>query len=417
MPNDRPPEVLANRDARRLLLERQGLCRPPRRKLKAADLQALIEDLGYVQLDSISTVARAHHMILFARNETYRPKLLDRLLERERSLFENWTHDAAVIPTAFFPFWQHRFDREKEQLKARWQKWRREGFLDAMDEVLAHVQDKGPTRARDLTPGRDGEGGKKPAESAWWDWHPAKTALEYHWRCGALAVCRREGFQKVYDLTERVIPAAHRAPPPHPAAFRDWACREALARLGLASSGEIAAFWHLVTPKEAAVWCKAELAKGTIVEVSVAPAARGKSDSGKPRPAFALPETLETLAGLPPAPPRIRALSPFDPVIRNRLRLERVFGFDYRIEVFVPAAKRRYGYYVFPLLEGERLIGRIDMKHDKAIDALKVSSLWLEPKVRLTTARQTRLDAELERQRRFIGADRVVFADGYLKEA
>jgi len=111
----------------------------------------------------------------------------------------------------------------------------------------------------------------------------------------------------------------------------------------------------------------------------------------------------------------IRALSPFDPVIRNRLRLERVFGFDYRIEVFVPAAKRRYGYYVFPLLEGERLIGRIDMKHDKAIDALKVSSLWLEPKVRLTPARQGRLEAELDRQRRFIGAAHLRFNDGYVK--
>ena len=404
------PEILSNKDARRLLLARQGLCRPPRRKLSAAGLQALIEALGYVQLDSISTVARAHHMILFARNETYRPKLLSRLIERDRSLFENWTHDAAVIPTVYFPYWQHRFAREKDALKERWQKWRREGFLDAMDEVLAHVQDKGPTRARDLTPEQDGK--PKTADSSWWDWHPAKTALEYHWRCGTLAVCHREGFQKVYDLTERVIPEAHLSAPPAPAAFKDWACQEALARLGIATSGDIANFWNLVPPKETAAWCKTKLAEGKLIEVLVTPA-----DKGKPRPAYALPGTLEELRELPPAPPRIRALSPFDPVIRNRQRLERVFGFDYRIEVFVPAAKRRYGYYVFPLLEGERLIGRIDMKHDKPADALKVSSLWLEPKVRLTPARQARLEAELDRQRRFIGAERIVFADGFLKQA
>lgn len=408
MPNDRSPEILANRDARRLLLERQGLCRPPRRKLAAVGLQTLIEDLGYVQLDSISTVARAHHMILFARNETYRPELLARLIERDRSLFENWTHDAAVIPTAFFPYWQHRFAREKEALRARWQKWRRDGFLDAMDKVLTHVTTEGPTRARDLTPKNDGT--KKSAESSWWDWHPAKTALEYHWRCGALSVCRREGFQKVYDLTDRVIPEAHRGPPPDLAAFRDWACREALARLGIASSSEIAGFWHLVSPKEAASWCKDKLASGDLMELLIAPA-----DKGKPRPAYALPGTLEEIHDLPPAPPRIRALSPFDPAIRNRQRLERIFGFDYRIEVFVPAAKRRYGYYVFPLLEGERLIGRIDMKHDKQADALKVSSLWLEPKVRLTPARQGRLEAELDRQRRFIGAAHLRFNDGYVK--
>jgi uncharacterized protein YcaQ len=402
------PETLTNSDARRLLLQRQGLCRPARRKLTAKGLQALIEDLGYVQLDSISTVARAHHMILFSRNETYRPKLLTRLIETDRSLFENWTHDAAIIPTAFFPYWRHRFAREETALRARWRKWRRAGFEDAMDEVLARVRAEGPTRARDLTPD-NGDGPKKDPAASWWDWHPGKTALEYHWRCGALAICRREGFQKVYDLTERVIPPQHLGPPPDPAAFRDWACRAALARLGIATSGEIANFWNLVSPKEAAAWCKAQLGKD-LIEVLVT-----QADGGKPRLAYAKPDVLEEVRDLPPAPPRIRALSPFDPVIRNRQRLERVFGFSYRIEVFVPAAKRLYGYYVFPLLEGERLIGRIDMKHDKAADTLKVSSLWLEPKVRLTPARQARLEAELDRQRRFIGAERVVFVDGYVK--
>ena len=227
--------TVTNKDARRLLLARQGLSAPPHRKLTLEGLHELIVQLGFVQLDSINTVERAHHQILFSRNQTYRHAQLKRLHERERALFENWTHDASVIPCRFYPYWQHRFARERERLKERWRKWRRDGFEDQIDDVLEQIRAHGPAMSRDL--GKDGE---KTAEAAaaggdgWWDWHPSKTALEYHWRTGALAVCRRDGFQKVYDLTERVIPADHRGPPPSDEELVDWACDSALARLGLA---------------------------------------------------------------------------------------------------------------------------------------------------------------------------------------
>jgi len=132
------PLVISNRDARQLFLERQGLSAPPRVKLTDAGLLALIEGLGFVQVDSIKTVARAHDMILFARNQTYKPQQLVRLLEDERSLFEHWTHDAAVIPTAFYPYWRHRFAREEALLLERWRKWRRPGF----EEIFAAVLDR-----------------------------------------------------------------------------------------------------------------------------------------------------------------------------------------------------------------------------------------------------------------------------------
>ncbi len=136
---------------------------------------------------------------------------------------------------------------------------------------------------------------------------------------------------------------------------------------------------------------------------------------GKPRRAYARPGLLAELAQLPEPPKRLRVLSPFDPILRDRKRAQRLFDFDYRIEVFVPAAKRRYGYYVFPLLEGDRLIGRIDMKCERQIGCLAVKGLWLEPGCRFTAGRRDRLDAELERLRRFVGTDRLVFADGYLR--
>ncbi len=399
------PRLIDNRTARRLFLARQGLAFPPHRKLDDAGLLALIEHLGFVQLDSIQTVERAHHMILFARNQTYRQKQLHRLVERDGALFENWTHDAAVIPSRFFPYWRLRFAREEARLRERWRKWRGGDFEAELEDVLRHVSGNGRVMAREL--GNDDESGRK-SSGGWWDWHPSKTALEYLWRCGHLAVAARDGFQKVYDLTERTLPRCHLEAAPCEAETVDWACRSALERLGIATSGEIAAFWDLVTPAEAKAWCAARRG-GELEEVMVA-----NAQGGRPRAAFCFADA-DPGAELPEPPKRLRVLSPFDPLIRDRKRCERLFGFHYRIEVFVPAARRRYGYYVFPLLEGDRLIGRLDMKHERDSGALKVKGLWLEPKVKLSAARRNRLEAELERQRRFTGADRVAFKNGAIK--
>ena len=390
--------LITNRQARRIRLAAAGLMTAPHRRLTDRGLLELIDAMGYVQLDSIQTVERAHHHILFARSQTYRQAQLSRLAERDGTLFENWTHDAAVIPSRFYPYWRHRFERERDRLSERWRKWRRDGFEAFYDHVLARIRDEGALMARDF--GETGRKGAGKAGEGWWDWHPEKTALEYLWRTGALAVARREGFQKVYDLPERVLPAEHLEAQVAAADYVDWKCRAALDRLGFATSGEIAEFWGGVTPAEAAAWCRAQQAAGAVIEVAVAPA-----DGSKPRPAFARPGLPDTLADLPDPPARLRALSPFDPLIRGRAQTERIFGFHYRIEIFVPAAKRQYGYYVFPLLEGNRLVGRIDMKHDRDTGVLGVKGLWWEDKVWPSKGRLARLDAELERIRRFTGAE------------
>lgn len=400
------PTVIPNSHARRLLLQRQGLCAAPRQKLDAAGLKRMIEAMGFVQVDSIATVERAHHMILLARNETYRPALLTRALERDRALFENWTHDASIIPSRFFPYWRPRFRREAERLRTRYRDWHGEVFEDHLTELLDHIRAQGPVMARDFNHTRP------QTARGWWDWHPAKTALEFLWRTGALSICRREGFQKVYDLTERVMPPELLDDHPHDADFVDWAASSALERLGVATSGELAAFWASLTPAEAKRWCEERLAAGEVIEVLVEGA-----DGRPPRKAICQPNLPERLRELAEAPPRLRVLSPFDPVIRDRNRLQRLFDFDYRIEIFVPAPQRRYGYYVFPLLEGERFVGRLDMRHDKAADALRVTALWPEPRVKWGKDRRRRLEAELERHRRYLGAGRVAFDDGSLQSA
>jgi uncharacterized protein YcaQ len=402
------PPLIPNRDARRAFLAAQGLARPVGGRLTRESLYGLIEDLGFVQVDSINTVERAHHLILFSRNHGYRQGQLSHLLERKAALFENWTHDASIIPTRFYPYWMSRFAKERETLRERWRKWRQGDYEAMLDQVLGHVRSEGPVMARHL----GGDDGKKNADDksgGWWDWHPSKTALEYLWRTGELAVARREGFQKVYDLTERVIPAEHREEAPERAALIDWACQGALDRLVFATSGELAAFWDAVTPAEAAAWCRERLGKD-LVEVAVEPAKGGKA-----RTAFAWPDYRERLAETPTPPGAVRVLSPFDPLIRDRNRTERLFDFRYRIEVFVPEAKRQYGYYVFPLLEGDRLIGRIDMKRTKD-GALSVSALWLEPRLKFTRAREAKLASELDRLARFVGAEAVRFENGFLRE-
>jgi len=361
-------------------------------------------------------VERAHHMILFARNQNYQQDHLRQLLEDDRQIFEHWTHDAALIPVEFYPHWRHRFSLAEVHLRERWRRirpkdnsgGRRIGFEDMMDQVRNHVSRNGPTLARDLKTKTIAPKNKK--KNAWWEWHPSKTALEFLWRTGDLSITRRDGFQKVYDLSSRVIPArARRRTKQSENGFIDWACNNALDRLGFAAPGELAAYWGSINAAEAKSWCGANLGN-QLIEVLV------ESADGSPaKPAFARPELLHEITASAPPPGRLRLLSPFDPLIRDRKRLQRLFNFDYRIEIFVPEAQRKYGYYVFPMLQKDRLIGRIDVKARRDDDTLHVAGLWLEPRLNFTQARQKSLAAELGRHAKFIGTKQVTYAPGYLK--
>ena len=392
--------LVSNPQARRIFLAKAGLSAPPQKALSKAGLLRLIEDIGFVQVDSIQIVERAHHQILFSRNQTYRREHLTALLERDGELFEHWTHDASVIPSVFFRYWKHRFRRTALTIGERWQKWHGEGFDAAFEETYARIATGGPFMSRDFKAEDHVSGG-------WWNWHPSKTALEYLWRTGRLAIAGRVNFQKIYDLSERVLPPHYYEPEVSEAEFVDWACRGALQRLGFATSGELAAFWGLITPQEAKDWVVQH--RDQLCEVLIAPA-----DGSKPRPSFAFAGFPEILGDIPEPPARLRVLSPFDPLLRDRNRSERLFGFTYRIEVFVPEAKREYGYYVFPLLEGDRMVGRIDMKAERKKGVLEVRRLWLEKGVRASAGRLEKLDAELLRLARFTGVERVDYLDGWL---
>ena len=391
--------VLKNARARHVFLQRHGLSDAPSGAGKGADLAALIAGLGFVQLDSVNTFARAHDLILWSRRQQYRPAALGHALARDRDVFEHWTHDAAAIDMGLFAHWRHKFARDAAVLEGRWTSWRRDDFTQKIDEVLRQVSDHGACSSGDV--GKDESRGS----GGWWDWHPSKTALEYLWRSGQLSVVRRDGFRKVYDLTERVIPAERLNARVDEAQTVDWACGAALDKLGFATSAELAAFWDLTTKQEAKDWAVAALADGRAIEVDVAGA-----DGGLKR-VLARPEVMDETVAAPQN--RVRIVSPFDPALRDRKRAEWLFGFHYRIEIFVPAPKRQYGYYVFPVMEADRLIGRIDMKRNG--DVLDVTAFWPEAGVQMGAGRLARLRAELSRAARFGGCGDLRYAADWLR--
>jgi len=392
------PIQIDNKSARRLFLHRHGLGINPAAACTKLDIQKTIENIGFVQVDSIRTVERAHHLILFSRHQTYKHTMLETLLERDRSLFENWTHDASIIPSKFYPYWKHQFEQQKTTIQARWEKWRRKGFVEMSKEVADYVNKNGPTLSRDLKPATTG---KKP-KPGWWDWHPSKIALEYLWRTGQTAISRRIGFQKAYDLAHRVIPAAHFGENVTREKYLDWVCSSALDRLGFATHSEIAAFWGLINPALAKSWIEKNTAGLVQVEVR-------SHDNKNCKPVWTRQHTLDEIADLASPPKRLRILSPFDPLLRDRKRALFLFGFDYKIEMFVPEKKRKYGYYVFPILQGDRLIARIDMKADRKAETLNVKNLWAQQGINWSMARKDALESELLRLARFTGLKNLNF--------
>lgn len=393
--------VLSNDQARRLFLARHGLMEPPSGGAKGGALAELVNGLGFVQVDSVNTFARAHDLILWSRRQTYRPESLRWINDRSRATFEHWTHDASIIPMEFYPMWRMRFERDRGRLHSKWKDWHGQGFHPEIDKVLAQVADGGACCSSDM------EDERVEKSTGWWDWKPSKVALEYLWRSGELAVTKRSGFRKFYDLSERVIPPEYLNARLSDAEIVEWACAAALDRLGFATSGELAAFFDLIRPDDAKAWVAQAVAGGRVVAVDVTCA------DGQLRRSIMWPKDLETLNELPEASPRIRVLSPFDPALRDRKRAERLFGFHYRIEIFVPAPKRRYGYYVFPVMEGTRLIGRIDMARGE--EALCIRAFWAEPGVRMGAGRVARLTAELDRAARFASTGEVRLAPDWLR--
>ncbi|MEO1575165.1 MAG: crosslink repair DNA glycosylase YcaQ family protein [Pseudomonadota bacterium] len=353
------------------------------------DVLGTVQRIGLLQLDTIRVVARAHHHILWTRNQNYREPMLGQAMTDRRELFEHFTHDASLLPMAMYPMWRRQFRRMED--KARKWGWH-SGMSGARDrrEILERIRQEGPLCTRDFQ--------SQPRKKAVWSRPPHKLALDYLWYAGELATSHRTNFIKYYDLTERVVPSKQRAQAPGEQAQIDWLCEAALARLGYATPGDLQRFWDAVTNAEARAWVDRQT---DLVPVAV------ESADGSWHRAVAPADIEDSLAALPKPTSRLRIVNPFDPLIRDRKRLKRLFGFDYTIEIFVPAAKRRWGYYVYPLLEGERMVGRTEVTGDRKRSLLTVKNFWTEAGVTWGPNREDKLEAELMRMARFVGADEI----------
>ncbi len=378
-----------NRTARALWLQSHGLGQAP---TGALDLAQIIKDLGFVQLDSIQVVARAHHHIFWSRNQNYREPMLDKFMRIERGVFEHFTHDASVIPMQFLPMWRRQFRRLTAKIdKKGWYK----SMPDAAGraEIRDRITAEGPLSSHDFDT-------KISGKKEMWSRPPHKLGLDYMWYGGELATCHRDGFTKYYDLGERIFDQDLWQAELSEDVQITQLCNAAIARLGFGSLGEVQKFWDAVDRAEVSHWA----AKAHLQEVEV------QTYDGSWVQTLAAPDIEARLAELAPATSRLRILNPFDPAIRDRARAERLFGFEYRVEMFVPAAKRKWGYYVYPILEGDRFVGRIEVKADRKASTLNALQLWEEPGVKWTGARRQKLEAELVRMARFVGVDDVVWA-------
>jgi uncharacterized protein len=356
--------------ARLLHVAAQGLDRRTSRRATKHDVLESIRRMGVLQIDTISVVARSPYLVLFSRLGTYETRWLDALLA-EGKLFEYWAHEASFIPIEDYPLFRHnmlRPDGMGWKYRIAWVEQHRH----ELDRVLDHVRAHGPVRSADF---ERREGGA----SGWWGWKPEKRALEYLLTAGELMVARRQSFQRVYDLRERVHPDWNdELLPPQEEAERQLVLR-AVHALGVTTSAWVADYFRMDrrrTPSHVHALADA----GELIEVHV----DGWDDVAYIHPAHH--DTAEAAADGALKPTLTTLLSPFDPLVWDRGRARKVFGFDYRLECYTPAPKRKYGYFVLPLLRRGTLVGRLDTKAHRQDGRFEVRSLFFESGVRVTDA-------------------------------
>lgn len=359
--------VFTARAVAALFLERQHLDRPRARRLTAASLARFAEDTGGIQLDSINVVDRAHLLTLWSRFGPYERTALERLIYDRRVLFEYWAHVACLVSTAHFPAWRRAMLDYRHRHKG-WTKFLKR-HPRVLREIEAAISERGPLGNADFQHTRRGRA------SGWWSWKPATHALDFLWMSGRTTVHSRVHFQKRFDLLERVLPDALAAEALDAVAFRRWHLERSLHAMGAATDTDLR--MYLTFPRTAASERAAALRemvrRGEVVEIAVA------GDRGR---WYALSRDIEPLAAAGRRRVASRGatlLSPFDSFLWHRERVARLFGYDYRIEVYVPAARRTFGYYALPLLVDGQLIGRVDTKLHRADRRLELRHVCFEP--------------------------------------
>ncbi|EFC58045.1 winged helix-turn-helix domain-containing protein [Enterobacter cancerogenus] len=377
--------------ARHLHLAAQGLLKKPRRRAQPTDILSTVQRMSLLQIDTINIVARSPYLVLFSRLGNYQPQWLDNAL-RQGELMEYWAHEACFLPRSDFALVRHRMlSPDKMGWKYR-QDWMLEHAAE-IEQLIAHIQEKGPVRSADFEHPRKGASG-------WWEWKPHKRHLEGLFTSGKVMVIERRNFQRVYDLTHRVMP--------HWDDQRDLLTQEAAEAVMLENSARslgifrpqwLADYYRLRQPALKPLlerWQQEQ----RVVPVSV------DSLGEMWLHADLLPLLPQALDGKLQAT-HSAVLSPFDPVVWDRKRAEQLFNFSYRLECYTPAPKRQFGYFVLPLLHQGQLVGRMDAKMHRKTGTLEIIALYLEDGVKVTASLEKGLTSAISEFARWQDAHRV----------
>jgi uncharacterized protein YcaQ len=346
------PLSLSLAEARRVALHAQQFGSRPSAPRTVPALTAIVRRLGLLQMDSVNVLVRAHYLPLFSRRGPYSVELLNRAAYDARALFEYWGHEASLIPVEWQPLFRWRMQQAMDGT-GTWGFLKRyaTGHQDLVAAALAQIRERGPLAAGELeTPGR--------SKGGWWGWSQGKEIMEWLFWSGQITTAQRRNFERLYDLTDRVLPAevVAAATPPKEEAQRAL-MKIAAAALGVATLRDLRDYFRLPT-SDAAQRLKELVEEGALLEMNVE---GWKQLAYVPR-RVRVPRAVDSTA----------LLSPFDSLIWERQRTERLFDFHYRIEIYTPAHKRLHGYYVLPLLWNERLAARVDLKSDRQRSRLQV---------------------------------------------
>ncbi|PBB41467.1 cytoplasmic protein [Mesorhizobium sp. WSM3866] len=372
--------------ARRIALGAQGFsdARPagtPDRR----HLARVLSRTGLLQIDSVSAVVRAHYMPLYSRLGPYPLALLDNAaVTRKRTVFEYWAHEASFLPVETYPLMRWRMQRAEqgEEMYLGLAKWGRERKA-MIEEIYGQVAERGPIAASDIE-GHKGNGG-------WWGWSEAKHAFEWLFWAGRITTAYRRGFERYYDLPERVLPQAILdLPVPSVEDAHRQLLRISARAHGIATYGDLRDYFRLA-PGDTRARIEELVEMGELLPVKV---------EGWDKPAY-----LHKDARFPRRIEARALLAPFDPVVFERTRTEKLFGFRYRIEIYTPAEKRQYGYYVLPFLLGDRIVARVDLRADRPAGVLRVHAAFAEAGAPAETAAQ--LFDELKQMQAWLGLETI----------
>ncbi len=363
------------------MLAAQGLDKPPAAPAMKKDLLAAIRRMGYLQIDTIHVVARSPYLVLWSRLGKYEPRWLDELLA-EGELFEYWAHAACFLPIEDYPLYRRLMLDKKGHWGERTQKWVEEN-KKTIDYVLNYVTEHGETRSSDFKR-TDGDKG------AWWNWKAEKVALEVLFDQGDLMIARRHNFHRIYNLRERVLQDWDDSKTPTYETVQKELALKAIKALGVATPEWIADYFY--TPKREINDVLRKLVdEGEIYEVEIEGWPAGRS-SAKQNGGWFVHKSVKSFDV--PEPTYTTLLSPFDPLMNNRKRAKVLFDFDYQIECYTPAPKRKYGYFTLPILHRGKLIGRLDPKAHRTSLKLRtagrkggifeIKAIHLEPDVEIT---------------------------------